>query len=90
MKKMNIALVLGFLLAVVPVSVRATRVSSSPELGGVLAAGVATFLLLTDGSKPEAKAKTGDEFADLNNTSDFKTLLSQQAGGDKNTLDLLK
>ncbi len=92
MKKLALVLTFGLLLQIVPVKGFASETPAVvPEItGGVIAALVTTFLILTDGnSSNEAKA-TGNEFTDLNNKPGFTSLLKQMAGGSLNTVEILK
>ena len=86
MKKIALVMALGFLVQMVPVGAQA---SSPSGPGGAVAVALLGFSLFGDSSS-SAKAKTGNEFADLNNNPAVTNLLKQQAGGSSNTLEILK
>lgn len=98
MKKIALALIMGLLIQVVPMTVMASDgPPPPPPVGGQIAAGAllgaaigAYFVFFEGGSKASAAKKTGNEFVDLNNNTSFKTLLGQVAGGSKDTLEILK
>ena len=89
MKKITLVMALGFLLQSIP----SKSLASGPPTYGTAGVAVAAVLgigFFGGGDKAGAKAKTGDEFADLNNQGQLNNLLSQQAGGSLNTLDILQ
>ena len=91
MKKIAFVLALGFMLQSVPSRVLASVGPPPPVPGaGAVAALALLGFTLFGGDNSSANAKTGNEFADLNNNPAFKDLLKQQAGGSMNTLDILK
>ena len=89
MKKICLVMALGFLLQSIPSK---SLASGPPPFGGgaVAVAAVVAIGVFGVGDKAGAKTRTGDEFADLNNQGQLSNLLSQQAGGSLNTMDILQ
>lgn len=85
MRRIGIALALGILIQAVPANVLAIFV---PHPGGLIA-----ILGLTgafDGGNTKDSSLPKREFDTLNQTSGQSALTSQSAGGELNTLDIIK
>lgn len=87
MKKIALAVVLGFLAQVVPTNVFA----SGPSNGGVVAVLAVLGVFGSDSSSSTNKDdESKSEFSKLNSYVENVDLMKQSAGGSLNTLEILK
>jgi hypothetical protein len=92
MKKTVLAVVLGLLIQVLPVSAFTITPPLPPEVGGgaVVGIAVAFFGLGGSDSKAESSLTPATEFSILNSNPQDLGLMDQVAGGSLNTVEILK
>jgi hypothetical protein len=93
MKKTALAVVLGLLIQVLPISAFATITLPPPPEGvggAVVAIAVAFFGLGGSDSKAESSLTPATEFSILNSNPQDLSLMDQAAGGSLNTVEILK